>query len=565
MLETTLKTQFIPGTNLSGGLARADWRFLLPQLRYDTFVCLGVPTAASLPALASLGRVVLVVSPNHRVLSTLQRESQKLNLKNVKIVVANFKALPFQNGRVDLMYHIKEKREGDTWKIIFPEMARVLKTDGVIYFESRGFRPFFRRATMNGFTAAPPFWLTPFSGRMRTALPFGDRDLASYFFTNVMFGKSFKKRLASSIGKSLSRMGLTDYLAPRRAGLMQHAQNGRGAEPFDYLIAMAEKAGLNVQGCRIGISMRGPGNSNKVIFYLFEQNRRQPRAVVKMTRDPEFNHRLENEYRMLSWLKEKRFVRADSFPEPLFFDYHNELAVLGLSAVEGEPFRARTSAKPDCPLARDAINWLVELGTRSVDKTSVSSKNVVSGLFYLFDSFNRLYQLSEPHQAFLAEQIRIISERSHEFPVVVQHGDPGTWNMLATKQDRVIVIDWEAGEPQGMPLWDLFYFLRTFASWIARQQGRRDSFKNFYESFLKSSPLRVLLHDSIARYCDQVGVAAELVRPLFYTSWMHRALKEATRLTTDQLEGGHYVNLLRLTIDQKSSVMMSKRGANFVY
>jgi thiamine kinase-like enzyme len=233
-------------------------------------------------------------------------------------------------------------------------------------------------------------------------------------------------------------------------------------------------------------------------------------------------------------------------------DYHNDLAVLGLGAVEGEPFRVRTSAKPDCPLARDAINWLVELGTRSVDKTGVSSKNMVSGLFYLFDSFNRLYQLSELHQVFLAEQIRIISEHSHEFPVVVQHGDPGTWNMLATKQDRVIVIDWEAGEQQGMPLWDLFYFLRTFAAWIARQRGSQDSLNNFVESFLKPSPLRVLLHDSIERYCSQVGVAAELVRPLFYTCWMHRALKEATRLTRDQLEGGHYVNLLRLTIEQRT-------------
>jgi hypothetical protein len=44
-----------------------------------------------------------------------------------------------------------------------------------------------------------------------------------------------------------------------------------------------------------------------------------------------------------------------------------------------------------------------------------------------------------------------------------------------------------------------------------------------------------------------------LVEPLFHTCWMHRALKEATRLTSSRLERGHYVSLLRLCIDQREA------------
>src|SRR5690606_27010041 len=60
MLERTLSTQFIPGTNLRGEVAGANWSYLLPSLELEHIVCLGAPTSASLAALARLGRVSIV-------------------------------------------------------------------------------------------------------------------------------------------------------------------------------------------------------------------------------------------------------------------------------------------------------------------------------------------------------------------------------------------------------------------------------------------------------------------------------------------------------------------------
>jgi hypothetical protein len=77
--------------------------------------------------------------------------------------------------------------------------------------------------------------------------------------------------------------------------------------------------------------------------------------------------------------------------------------------------------------------------------------------------------------------------------------------------------------------------------------------KSFEQQFLADSALAPLLIDSVARYCERTGLSREMIEPLFYTCWLHRALKEATRLPLARLEGGHYVNLLRLCIERRNT------------
>jgi len=39
MLELTLATQFVPGTNLRGEVSGANWMFLLPALDLERVIC----------------------------------------------------------------------------------------------------------------------------------------------------------------------------------------------------------------------------------------------------------------------------------------------------------------------------------------------------------------------------------------------------------------------------------------------------------------------------------------------------------------------------------------------
>jgi hypothetical protein len=122
---------------------------------------------------------------------------------------------------------------------------------------------------------------------------------------------------------------------------------------------------------------------------------------------------------------------------------------------------------------------------------------------------------------------------------------------MVNREGEVAFLDWEAAEPQGMPLWDMFYFLRTYGVWASRAAGTRDTVKSFTQHFLADAPLGQMLRDATGRYCERVGLARELVEPLFYTCWMHRSLKEATRLPEARLQQGHYLRLLGLCIERR--------------
>jgi hypothetical protein len=138
-------------------------------------------------------------------------------------------------------------------------------------------------------------------------------------------------------------------------------------------------------------------------------------------------------------------------------------------------------------------------------------------------------------------------------PIVLQHGDPGTWNLLVTPGGRPAFLDWEAAEHEGMPLWDVFYFVRSFAVTVARAAGVRSSLRGLRAQLLADMPVNRLLVAAVERQCARIGLDRELVEPLFVTCWMHRALKEATRLRPARLDRGHYVNLLRISLDDADS------------
>ncbi|MFQ5652426.1 MAG: phosphotransferase, partial [bacterium] len=561
MIETTLATKFVPGTNLQGDLVSADWRFLLPGQQMERILCLGVPSSSSVAVLATLGKEVFVASSNGIDLDNLQDACQKAGVENFHFVpLDDLEMLPFGAAAFSLIYVAQRaaRRRFLTSKTLQVALARLLEPRGVVHFEVRNYverrrlKAALRNLQAEGLAPAGVYWLTPFKGEMRTALPVSDAGIASFFFENVIFGQSFKKRMLSAIGSGLSRADWIGKVTPRHAVFLQKtaAETGVSAAP-EFLVSLAQKSGCDFSQVRCGLSTRGKFNANKVIYYLFETGDTQPGVIVKMTRAPAFNFRLENEFKTLHALEAGRFVPNESFPHALFFDTHNGLALLAQKAVLGQPFRSRTTATPDCPVARNALDWLHELGQTSKNSDLVTGKEVGNNLDTLYQRFKMIYRLSADERAFMEKQIASMQDDETEFPLVFQHGDPGTWNILVSDDDRVIFIDWEAGEPRGIPLWDLFYFMRTFASWVARQQGSTHAIQNFSSSFLSDSPFSQMLAESVASYCAKIGLAAAWIEPLFYTCWMHRALKESTRLKQTSVDQGHYVNLLKCCIAKR--------------
>lgn len=549
MLETTLKTEFTPGTNLKGDMVSADWRFLLPTLELQRALCFGFPPLSTIQVLARMCGEVLIVSENYIKRETLDHQLRAGNIKNVAMMAMN-KLNEIADKSVDLVFAVRRAAINKILRNDASLLSRIVKPNGVVFLRLNGIwdRALRRKASaafaQDGFCAPQEFWLAPALGRMRMAIPLADRDLRSYFIKKILAARTLKNRLLKSYGKMLGsypRALVSRYSAELRT------------QPPEYLLALGKTAGLDLASYRWGVAAGGRYNAKKIVFYLFNDNADSPEIVIKLTRSPEFNSRLENEYRALRLLHQKDIAAVGSFPEPLFQGYHSGLVVIGQKVIDGELFSKRTSGAPDCRYLLATVEWLSDLARRSRDSQSASPMDVSAALKILLNRLCEIYKITPEQSRFLAQQIDALGRVPREFPLVFQHGDAGSWNVLITRDDKIAYVDWEAAEPHGLPLWDLFYFMKTYGTIMFRKEGVHDSLHAFTKNFLEASELGAQLIASTSRYCETVGVDKRWIEPLFYTCWVHRALKEATRLQKETLDAGHYINLLRLAIEHRDT------------
>jgi len=586
MLDTTRSSAFLPGTNVKGQVAGANWMFLRPTLRAKHIVCLGKPASTTLATLAAFSERVTIVAPGDNSLHA---------------------------GSVDLIVVVGRRQR---WRLKFDRQLREalsasLKHDGLWYYEYHGalsaiFHADGLRRALDPMARALAYWMTPLAGEVHTAVPVTDRSLAGYFRKDLLSRVTVKTAgglkglisLASKVGTSedlervlgtaptattrwrycrakaagVVRRGLANIgkLADRQpllarlfgrcgvfVGRSPHLLN---ASPPEYLRVIAQRYGVSLDRCRWGLSAPGDYGSRKLLFFLADVHdsidATRPTYIAKMVRDPALNPRLENEYSALCALRDLGIGNRDTVPRPLFHGRHAGLAIVGETAIDGRPFSRRTNHSAQCPWLRAAADLLIYLARRSAVPTASDERRCA--LLTLQQRFDELYDLPPAQRTFLHAQTAALSESHAMLPSVFQHGDPGIWNWLVTEAGGVALLDWEAAEPRGMPLWDLFYFLRSYCVAAARAGGTRSAIAGFDQEFLGATPIGDVIRELTFEYCDAIRLPTEMVGPLLYSCWMHRALKEATRLTPSTLHSGQYINLLRLCIDKRGSRQMTR-------
>jgi hypothetical protein len=551
VLGSALTAPSIPGSNLRGAVGGANWCFLLPSLELGRVAYVGAPSCAALITLTALSDEVVVCAPQRR-LGRVRRAIRDKGLRGVSLLETEGRgAIPLSDRSADVVVLARhpDRRMGE-------EIERLLTPEGISFVEFRiPTRPSPRTSPLplGRLERREVFWLAPAGGEVWAAAPVGDRRAIAYLEQRFLRRRLVLRRLLRHPRRALQRQLLVTRLARRRGALVVRSTATAVDGPPRYLQSVAAAAGISLERHRWGLAAPGDYGSQKVLFFLFRGDRGVPEYVAKITRDPSLNPRLENEHRALGLLGETEIGAASALPRPVFFGYRYGLAVLGETAIDGMPFVERTTSTADCGLAQAALDWLVELGVGTTWRPAGPAGAVAGELEALFERFRKIYQLSPAQDAFLAAQIEVLGSIEKGFPLVFQHGDPGPWNLLITAAGEPAFLDWEAAEPHGMPLWDLFHFLRSYSLRVSRASGTRDPMRSFEEQLLGDSELGRLLAQKTSRYCAETGLATELVEPLFYLCWVHRALREATRLHPHHLDRGRYVNLLRVSIERRES------------
>ncbi|MEQ1760648.1 MAG: aminoglycoside phosphotransferase family protein [Vicinamibacterales bacterium] len=561
MLETTLASSFVPGVNLKGDVAGANWMFLRPSIPADHIACLGVPSASTL--------------------ATLRRFSGQVTM----IAGAGSSALP--DGCVDMLLVVGHLSQ---WRLLWDtglrsEIRRVLRPDALVYSEHFGILDRLNGALLVAPDAATAsatqrFYLTPRGGELHTAIPDADPAMAAYFAQHSLYsetptvarfkrvlklvrGRVLGQKAAGSAGQTKDPKRVVDHLLGRHGVVMGNTGARLSANPPEYLQTIAAASGIDLSRFRWALSAKGEYSSRKLLFFLTDVSRPsvgRPTYIAKMVRDAAFSPRLENEHRALARLEALKIGDLGTVPRSVFYGHHAGLAIVGETIVDGVPLLDRTDLAAGCRYLRSAIDWFTTLGVAGAAGRNAAPGETAATVGGLFARFQEIYQLPPEEERFLRRQVEVLGEAGASLPLVMQHGDPGIWNMLATPEGRVAILDWESAEEAGVPLWDLFYFLRTYAVAAARAGGTRDSLAAFTERFVRPSLLGRASSEAVRSYCAAVGVPRPLIEPLFYTCWMHRALKEATRLTPARLAQGRYVSLLRLTIAQSHALQYLTAG-----
>jgi hypothetical protein len=268
-------------------------------------------------------------------------------------------------------------------------------------------------------------------------------------------------------------------------------------------------------------------------------------VVVKVTRHPRFNERLENEAATLETIAGWDESIARRVPRMVATGEVAGLAAVAQQAIAGEPFLRRAALRPGCDLAEDAVAAITDVGATTRRNDAGAWCGRLEGLL---ERFVEGHAPPPAVAAHLTDQVaRLVADPP---PAVLFHGDLGTWNLWVDPGDHVWILDWESAELAGPPLWDLLYFARSLAVRAGRRRGQTRH-RAIGRHLLGSSPLALQTAGWVQRYGERLELAPRQIEALLHTCWMHRAVKEQARLLPG--DPGHYGPLCIRMIEQRDA------------
>ena len=557
VLAATLATEFAPASNLKGRVAGATWRYLLPSLERSRILVAGPAEAATLETLAASGAEIAVM-PGEVARGGLRRPWRRAGpasplpaLETVGVADVERWLRERPTGSLDLVLVTDRGAPIDGTE---PAVRRLLAPDGVVVREGTA-----RRGPANdpADPAAGParraaVAVRPDRGEIRSAVGAGDERSARLLAVRGLAGPALRRPGPRRVVAVAARI-----LGDRPRTLELDLPTGAATLPDapSWLAAIADAAGVDIGGMRCALSAIGDYNTQKVLLLLRRPDADEPEVVVKLTRHPSVNRRLETERDALRRLETFGTLAEGRVPRVLFAGHHAGLAVVAESALAGGPFGQLPGPAQEAA-AGNALDWLSLLAEGSARTAPAAS--VAEALAGLHAGYVALCRPTAAEAARLAAAVDTIARSGDPFPVVFQHGDPGTWNLLVDDAGRVAFLDWENADAAGMPLWDLLYLLRSHAVGSARRAGVRRRLVAVERYLFGASPLSDTIVASVGSYAARLGMDRRLVEPLFHLCWMHQALKEATRTDPGRVRDGHYNRLLRLGLERRTAPTLGR-------
>jgi aminoglycoside phosphotransferase len=268
--------------------------------------------------------------------------------------------------------------------------------------------------------------------------------------------------------------------------------------------------------------------SAHLIFFILSEKQRDPILVAKVPRIAGDNTRLLCEAENLRQVQSMREGGFSSIPRLIASDDWGGNRLLIATALPGQPMKPAIVREHRTDCINAVLSWLlkVQVASRlsSREEPNWYTRLVEQPIKYLasvFDVSSSEYQL-------LGNLRELIHPLQHtELPLVFEHGDLSSPNILMGRNSEIGVVDWELSDPRGYPSGDLFFFLTYVAFATTKARSLKDYVTAFDEAFFGKEAWAV---PYLYEYADAINLPTEAIKPLFLLYWCRNLAKLAGRL-----------------------------------
>jgi len=257
--------------------------------------------------------------------------------------------------------------------------------------------------------------------------------------------------------------------------------------------------------------------SAHLIFFVLTAGNPKPILVVKVPRLPGDTGRLDREAENLRAVHAVRPGGFDSIPKVMAYEDYLDNRLLVETALAFPTMRPSVVRHQPEVCVEALFKWLLDLHMASARPNS-ENDNWFQRLAQqpLIELENWLPVTSSEKSLFDRTRESAAMLTDSALPLVVEHGDLSSPNILIDEQNQIGVVDWELAEPAGVPVVDLIFFL-TYVAFSRRNACKTAEYLSaFTEAFFGQKAWAV---PHLLRYCEAMQISPAALRPLFLLCW----------------------------------------------
>jgi Phosphotransferase enzyme family len=498
---------------------RLDWRFLLAD-----------------PA---LGRVVVAGSPDRDLVPALEEFAESVALETAGTVGEADLAIVHGPTAVELRAAVDRVAPGGWIVVELVGRARArrsprLTTSSVDAVEGR--------LRHDGFVDVASYWTWPDQADCREIVPLDEPALVRLSLARRRSDR--RARLKARLAGVVFRVGLGPAIVPAVTVVARRSSSTGSSGPT---IAPLVDTYLAANRVRLGLESFGVGRpasllvtprfqaSAHVVALVVPSGAERPSVVVKLQRLSGPARTLAAEAACLRALVDVVPGGVPGVPRLLADEPIGGHAAVVETALTGRPLDPGTVRRDRDGTVALVGRWV--RGLRRADGPPPGddrwSRLVEPALSTLADDL-----ADDPEDVELVGRVGALLEplRTTPLPLVAEHGDLSHPNLLRLDtglEPRIGAIDWELGEPAGLPLVDFLFFLGYVAVATGERRGSRAAVAPEEQARLIETAFGgpgSWAAVAAARQADSEGVDRALLGPLLVATWSRALARLGARL-----------------------------------